>query len=150
TDPAKVRQILINLVSNAIKFTAQGEVTVKVSAETREILLLKLEVADTGAGIAADDQERIFQSFVQVGAEPAGGTGLGLAITRQCVERMGGTISVESAPGRGSRFRVVLPVAVADPPVAGPMGARQERVIGLAPGQPPYRVLIVEDQRESR
>ena len=149
-DPAKLRQILTNLVANAIKFTNQGGVTVYLHAESSPRLSLQVEVADTGVGIPIEDQERIFGAFVQLGNSPIGGTGLGLAITRQYVRLMGGTITVESAPGSGSRFRVILPVEIAEPvpePAARP---ETERVIGLATGQCAWRVLVVEDQEDNR
>lgn len=149
TDAAKLRQILINLVSNAVRYTEQGHVTLRLDAETTGRLLLKLEVADTGIGIAAEDQERIFKPFVRLAGSHPGGTGLGLALTRQYVQLMGGRISVESALGRGSVFRVVLPAEVSDTESAAP-DLESARVIGLAPGQPRYRVLIVEDEQENR
>ena len=150
TDSAKLRQILINLISNAIKYTKQGHVLLRLDAQTTGRLLLKTEVADTGIGIAPDDQERIFTAFVQVGSGHTGGTGLGLALTRQYVQAMGGKISVESAPGRGSIFRVVLPAAYADASGVAPAAGDSARVTGLAAGQPRYRVLIVEDEQENR
>ena len=111
-DGSKLQQVLINLLGNAVKFTDHGEVTVRLDAEAAgALLLLKLEVGDTGIGIPAAEHARIFKPFVQVGRNATeSGTGLGLAIARQYVELMGGTISVESAPGRGSRFRVAVPV----------------------------------------
>jgi CheY-like chemotaxis protein len=113
-------------------------------------LLLILEIEDTGVGIAAGDQARIFEPFVQVGKlTTQKGTGLGLAITRQYVELMGGQISVESALGQGSKFRVELPVGRADAPALSAAEIRHGRVVGLAPDQPEYRVLIVEDQMEN-
>jgi len=153
TDALKLRQMAINLLGNAIKFTSHGSVTLRlracpVGAEGRFALTLVVE--DTGAGIAPEDQPRIFDPFVQIGRQAdQKGTGLGLAITRQFVALLGGTIRVESALGKGAAFHVELPVerveAPAPTPIAGP-GARLAR---LEPGQGEYRILIVEDQEEN-
>ncbi len=113
-----LHEALVNLVGNAVKFTQQGGVTVAVDAEPAEDgrLALVIEVSDTGIGIAQGDQERIFEDFTQADASILnrfGGTGLGLAITRRLVALMGGAISVDSAPGRGSTFRFHVPVVPA-------------------------------------
>jgi signal transduction histidine kinase/HAMP domain-containing protein/dihydroneopterin aldolase len=111
-DARRVSQILLNLVGNAIKFTEKGEVEVRAAAANGQFVLT---VRDTGPGIADADQERIFGEFQQIdntNTRKQGGTGLGLAISKRMVEMQGGTISVESLPGRGSTFRVVLPVHV--------------------------------------
>jgi CheY-like chemotaxis protein/two-component sensor histidine kinase len=149
TDPARLRQVLINLLSNAIKFTEEGTVTVRMSksastnAEEERVVF---EVEDTGAGIAASDQAVIFDAFVQAGAAlRQEGTGLGLTISRHLVELMGGTIQVESAPGKGSRFRMEMPAARADEAEAIKRPTLNH-VIRLEQGQPEYRILIVEDQ----
>jgi len=114
TDPKRIRQIFFNLVGNAIKFTSEGGVTVRVDASSTPggRLLLDCEVSDTGIGIPEDEQQRIFEVFGQ--ADPSihrrfGGTGLGLAICRKLVETMGGNISVESAPGKGTSFKFTIP-----------------------------------------
>jgi PAS domain S-box-containing protein len=150
TDAAKLRQTLINLIGNAVKYTERGGVTLRLDTGNGDRPRLFLEVADTGVGIRPEDQERIFQPFVQAGTPNIGGTGLGLAITRQYVELMGGAIGVESQPGRGSRFYVTLPLEIAES--ADVLADRQEAyaVIRLEPGQPRYRVLVVEDRDESR
>jgi two-component system, sensor histidine kinase and response regulator len=108
-DPVRLRQILVNLVANAIKFTERGEILVEVSLGRAEGdgVVLGFSVADTGIGIPADQCARVFESFHQIDSSltrARGGSGLGLAITRQLVELMGGSISVESQLGRGSRF----------------------------------------------
>ncbi len=108
-DPDRLTQVLFNLVGNAIKFTPQGRVWVEIRPAGAG--RVEVGVGDTGPGIAPDDRDRIFQKFVRGTAAGADGAGLGLAICRELVERMGGTIWVESEPGRGSTFRFVLPAA---------------------------------------
>jgi signal transduction histidine kinase len=111
-DARRVSQVLLNLVGNAIKFTDQGEVEIGAAIEGRQFVLI---VRDTGPGIAEADQERIFGEFQQIdntNTRKQGGTGLGLAISKRMIEMQGGMISVESMLGRGSTFRVVLPVQV--------------------------------------
>jgi Amt family ammonium transporter len=108
-DPDRLRQVLVNLTSNAIKFTVRGEVVIRVALVERNDseALFRLSVSDTGIGIAPDRRDRLFQSFSQVDASTTrqyGGTGLGLAISKQLAGMMGGEIGVESAPGRGSTF----------------------------------------------
>ena len=120
-DPTRLRQILVNLIGNAIKFTDHGEVEVRVRCTERDAATASLEflVRDTGCGIAPDKLEAIFGAFSQADNSTTrkyGGTGLGLAICRQLSELMGGRIGVDSLPGAGSRFEVVLPLrVVADP-----------------------------------
>ena len=111
-DGRRVRQILVNLVSNAVKFTDRGEVAVRVSRLASEGQAVRFEVADTGIGIAPEDQWRLFQPFSQVDGSNTrshGGTGLGLAISNQLAEAMGGTIAVQSTPGTGSTFWLDIP-----------------------------------------
>ncbi|MEW6595058.1 MAG: ATP-binding protein [Thermodesulfobacteriota bacterium] len=117
-DPLRTRQILNNLLANAIKFTDQGKVTVRamVTDRVEDDVLVRLEVVDTGIGIAEADQEKLFQSFSQADTSLTrkyGGTGLGLAIVRQLVHLMDGCCGVESAPGKGSRFWCEIPFALA-------------------------------------
>jgi signal transduction histidine kinase/CheY-like chemotaxis protein len=153
TDGEKLQQILINLVSNAVKFTERGTVILRVGGEPSEApryCKLVLEVQDTGIGIANSEQARIFDPFVQAGKlRTQKGTGLGLAITKKYVELMGGTIRVESTLGKGSLFRVEIPVLKVDSSEMPPASFRRGRIIGLEHGQPEYRVLIVEDQEEN-
>jgi signal transduction histidine kinase/DNA-binding NarL/FixJ family response regulator len=152
-DGAKLRQVLINLVGNAVKFTEQGGVTLRLNArpaDNPKRLLLIAEVEDSGVGIAAEDQARIFDPFVQASSLTLQkGTGLGLAIARTYVELMGGWLSVESTPGKGSIFRMETPVEQAEESEVGAADIKRGRVVGLAPGQTEYRILIVEDQMEN-
>ncbi|MBV9500570.1 MAG: response regulator [Acidobacteriaceae bacterium] len=152
-DGSKLTQVLINLVGNAVKYTERGSVTLRVesqrAADTR-LCKLVLEVEDTGIGIQESDQARIFEPFIQAGKlSSQKGTGLGLAITKKYVELMGGTIQVESTPGQGSLFRMEIPALVVDKSEMPDTGIHRGRIIGLEPGQPEYRILIVEDQVEN-
>jgi len=118
-DPGRIKQIITNLTSNAIKFTDHGEVSIVVSrlARTEHDITLRIDVTDTGIGIDSDAQARLFQSFSQADSSTTrkfGGTGLGLAICKQLVELMHGTIHVESSPGHGSRFWFNLRLGQAD------------------------------------
>ena len=109
-DERKVKQILLNLLSNAVKFTPEGgQVDVSAKLDTDKV---EIAVRDTGIGISAEDQARLFEEFRQVGkdaARKAEGTGLGLALTKKFIELHGGAIRVESAPGKGSTFAFSLP-----------------------------------------
>ncbi len=141
-DPVRIRQILTNLVHNAIKFTATGEVVVRLNptATTDTHVELCLEVSDTGIGIAREHQTHLFESFVQADGSTTrqyGGTGLGLAITKQLVEMMNGAIEVESAIGKGSTFRCSLHVGYA-PDEAQSAASPHPSLKGL-------RILIVDD-----
>lgn len=149
-DAAVLRQVLINLLSNAIKYTKRGSVTLRLISKPAEDAFgarLVFEVQDTGVGIAAEDQERIFEPFVQVGTTSSRrGAGLGLAITRQLVDLMDGTIQVHSAPRQGSLFCVEVPVEwTQEPAMPGPKIVAAGAVM-LEPGQPEYRILIIEDE----
>jgi signal transduction histidine kinase/CheY-like chemotaxis protein len=146
-DPVRLRQVLYNLVSNAVKFTHRGAVGVCVAyAEGR----LTLEVADSGIGIPADKLEHIFEKFVQADASPtrtAGGAGLGLAICRELVELMGGRIQVDSVAGRGSVFKVVLPLERRAEPQ--PPEPTREAAAGASSVRP-RSILAAEDNEVNR
>jgi signal transduction histidine kinase/CheY-like chemotaxis protein len=149
-DALKLRQVLINLLSNAVKFTDSGQVILRVSAMPLDDavgrLRLRLDVEDTGVGIAEEDRRRIFEPFAQGGGGKMRiGAGLGLAIAREFVEMMGGRIAVESALGRGSRFTVELPVEVAHAASAPGACSSRRRSFVLANDQPEWRILVVED-----
>ncbi len=151
-DERKLRQILFNLLGNAVKFTFTGWIALRAHAvETgNHALRLDIEVEDTGIGISQSDQSQLFQRFIQTesGRQVGGGTGLGLAITRAFVEIMGGKISVSSEVRKGStfRFHVHLEKAEAtDEPAPHPAKA-----LRLRPGQPPVRVLLADNLEENR
>jgi len=145
-DPARIRQILNNLLSNAVKFTERGRITLSATA-TDQIeggLLVRLQVADTGIGIAAANQPKLFQSFSQADASPTrkyGGTGLGLAIVRQLVELMGGSCGLESELGQGSRFWCEIPF----PFSTGSTVVAEEAPADAAPSPLVGEVLLAED-----
>lgn len=153
-DEARLRQILINLIGNAVKFTpAAGKVSVRLGVSLHaESAYLKIEVEDTGPGISPEEHQRIFEPFMQTTDNQAGqGTGLGLAISRDFITLMGGSICLESAPGQGALFRVELPLHEAlDTALVPTQAGVEDDVIGLAPDQPDYRILIAEDQADNR
>ncbi|MBW4495805.1 MAG: PAS domain S-box protein [Oscillatoria princeps RMCB-10] len=172
SDESKLRQVLINLLGNAIKFTQKGSVTLRVrlghSASGIEQnnpspmpnsqcpipnsqYPIAFELSDTGPGIAPEEMDSLFEAFGQteVGRNSQEGTGLGLPISRQFVRLMGGDITVSSTTGRGTTFTFDVRVGLAE---VAKVQTRQpaRRAIGLAPGQPPCRILVVEDRAESR
>ncbi len=144
-DANHLRQILINLLGNAVKYTDHGQLSLHLFAETDRI---RFEVSDTGPGISELEQKSLFQAFYQTetGIAKGEGTGLGLTISREFVRLMGGKLSVTSIPGKGSTFSftILLPPSAALAPTV-----RHGRVIGLEEGQPGYRILVVEDQPEN-
>jgi signal transduction histidine kinase/DNA-binding response OmpR family regulator len=153
-DAGKLRQVLINLIGNAIKYTPSGAVVIRAMVAEKqdsEPIRLRFEIEDTGPGMREEDRERIFFPFEQLEDRRTteAGTGLGLAIGKQYVELMGGRIGVDSEWGKGSLFHFVIPVSVvaAEASIAEP---QHGRVIGLEEGQPTRRLLIVEDQPENR
>jgi two-component system, sensor histidine kinase and response regulator len=146
-DPARLRQVLVNLVGNAIKFTDHGEVVVDVGVEERgeNDVLLRVGVRDTGPGIPEEKQRAIFDAFRQVDTSTTrryGGTGLGLAISRRLVRLMGGRIWVDSRPGAGSTFNFTVRLGSATAPMPEPP-ARIHSLRGL-------RVLVVDDNATNR
>ena len=151
-DDKKLRQILINLLGNAIKFTDKGSVrcAVAIRREADGVLRLAVDVEDTGLGVAAIDAERIFRAFERADAGAGvGGAGLGLAISRQFARLMGGDITVESEVGQGSRFRLDVPVAVGTSGGSTPSELRR-RVVGIKSGLGPFHVLVVDDEPTNR
>ena len=152
-DAPKLRQILINLLGNAIKFTREGTVKLRLSAQPADEpgrARLCFDIEDSGVGMPQHDLGRIFEPFEQVrNAGPQKGTGLGLTITRRFVELMGGTLRVESEVGRGSRFVVELPLELARESETYGVELAPGHPFILEPGQPEWRVLIVEDDPES-
>ncbi len=142
-DAARLRQVLTNLVANAVKFTNEGEVEIIVNTEAvQDVQCIRFEVRDTGIGIAPELQERIFEAFAQADGSmtrPYGGAGLGLTIVRGLVSLMGGTIGLKSTPGRGARFWFLLPL----PPSAA--GAAVGDAPAAAPGYAGKKILLVED-----
>jgi CheY-like chemotaxis protein len=174
TDENKLRQVLINLLGNAIKFTAFGSVTLRVGRKFKvegshelpvekfnvesytpslnlQPVTLYFAVEDTGPGIAPEDLDLIFEAFTQTatGRKSSEGTGLGLPISRKFVQLMGGDITVSSMFGKGTIFQFEVEVSLSlatEIPLLQPT----RRVIGLEPGQPNYRILVVDDAPESR
>ncbi len=154
SDSGKLRQVLINLLGNAVKFTKHGEISLRARTEpftSVDTLMLVIEVVDSGVGIPKDKQEELFKPFVQLVQENADvkGTGLGLAISKSLIELMGGHIGVSSVLGEGSTFKVELPVAVASlADIAVEENYRE--VKSLAPEQPNWRLLVVDDSVDNR
>ncbi|HYS04903.1 MAG TPA: response regulator [Candidatus Dormibacteraeota bacterium] len=147
-DPGRIRQILMNLVSNAIKFTDKGEVVVRVRTESTEpgAVVVRLSVSDTGIGIPEEKQTQIFRAFTQADGSTTrryGGTGLGLTIAAELARMMGGAIRVESRPGEGSVFHVTLRLGMPERPVVGTAERHPVDVRDL-------RVLIVDDNATNR
>lgn len=148
TDPTRLRQILLNLLNNAVKFTEEGEVVLSVAARRSagDRADLQFTVRDTGIGIPADRLDRLFKSFSQVDASTTrrfGGTGLGLAISKRLVELMGGEISVTSEPGQGSAFSFTIAVEGSAP-------VKEAMPPGSEPVRHGLRTLIVSDQPTNR
>lgn len=157
-DVARIRQVLLNLASNAVKFTDQGEVTISVICQARRDLLATVEwtVTDSGIGIAPEKLGLLFSDFAQVDASISrrfGGTGLGLAISRRIIEQMGGTIGVTSTPGEGSTFRFTLVLPWSQAQASDQAGGCDEaddlkaRIAGL---DRPLKVLVAEDDAVNR
>ena len=146
-DPGRIRQILINMLGNAVKFTDTGEVILRVRKESErpDSVALRFEVTDTGIGIDDEQQQRLFESFVQADASTTrrfGGTGLGLAICKRLVERMGGEVGVRSQPGKGSTFWFTLTL--------GTRVGTQARSAPSRTALQGVRVLVVDDNKTNR
>ena len=177
-DAVKLRQVLLNLLDNAVKFTRAGSVTLKIEncqhQELQEhqedqyrdlgdlrglgvknrqssIVKLRFSIADTGPGIAPEELPTLFQAFVQTktGQSAQEGTGLGLSISRKFARLMGGDLTVQSAVAQGATFAFELPVSVAAP-LQPSAPARPQHVVAVTPEQPRYRLLIVDDKWDSR
>ena len=159
-DDGKLRQILTNLLGNAIKFTEVGRVVLRVTGtlETEAgepeaaIWRLLFAVEDTGPGIGPDDLPHVFDAFVQTrtGRSAQEGTGLGLAISQKFVQLMGGELTVNSQLGQGSCFQFRIPATAAQRPAKAETETDHRRVVGLASGQPNYRILVADDLEENR
>ena len=147
-DAHHLKQVLINLLGNAVKYTERGRVCLRVSPCNGQ---MRFEVSDTGPGIAPEDQERVFQAFYQTAAGIAKGegTGLGLAISHEYARLMGGELGVESQPGEGSVFTLSVPLEATDAP-APSRSLRPGPVLGLAAGVPPQRILVADDMADNR
>jgi len=158
TDDTKLRQVLMNLLNNAMKFTEEGGVILRIAnCELRiadhesEIRNLKFEIEDTGPGIAPEEIGTLFKVFgqTQTGRKAQEGTGLGLTISQKFVQLMGGEISVHSEVGHGTTFTFMIPVrVVSSTDLTVP--SLHRRAIALQPGQPRYRILIVDDKLHNR
>ncbi|MDM8541490.1 PAS domain S-box protein [Desulfococcaceae bacterium HSG9] len=164
-DKVKLRQILINILNNALKFTKTGGITVRVDAAETGFLqktrfpqpqevaptYLRFEISDTGPGIAPDELSKLFEAFVQTrtGRESHKGTGLGLAISKRFVKLMGGEIKAESEVGQGTTFTFQIPAGTADASDIE-TGKTDRKIIDLEPNQPRYRMLIADDIEDNR
>lgn len=146
-DAHHLRQVLINLLGNAVKYTEEGKIHLRIIPldDTR----VRFEVADMGPGIAPEEQEQVFHPFYQTasGVAKGEGTGLGLTISREFVRLMGGELEVESVPGRGSTFRFTIPLPSAPRPAEE---GHHGRVVGIESEQRRWRILVVEDHPDSR
>lgn len=154
TDEVKLRQVLINLVSNAIKFTSEGQITVNVfqgDRETTDVFNLHFQVRDTGVGIAPAEIPKLFDAFTQAqaGKEMQEGTGLGLAISQKFVQLMGGDISVESELGKGTTFQFYIQAKLGRETNTKSL-KECPIVLALAPEQPTYKILTVDDKSINR
>src|SRR5207302_6160533 len=153
TDINKLRQVFINVLGNAVKFTEQGGIGLRVRADRESATgpFLQVEIEDTGPGISADDQDKLFRHFEQTktGQQAGTGTGLGLAISREFVRLMGGAITVNSQVGKGSVFAIHLPLKEGEAQAVQAKD-RPRHVLSLQPGQAACRVLIADDTEDNR
>jgi len=155
TDELKLRQVLINLLNNAVKFTIAGGVTVRVSlvAQARGLARLRFDIEDTGPGIMPEEMGKLFEAFEQTstGRQAREGTGLGLPISRKFVQLMGGDIEVRSYVNIGTTFTFDIEAqCLADDMAAAEISLPSLHVLALAPDQPRYRILIVDDKSVNR
>jgi PAS domain S-box-containing protein len=152
SDAQKLRQVLVNLMGNAIKFTSHGEISLGLTWNAQNNSL-SCHVRDSGCGISADERERVFAAFYQSreAAKLGEGTGLGLTISREYIRLLGADLQLDSTPGQGSCFYFTIPVEAINSDDTPPELTRQNRrVLSLAPGQPEYRILVVEDNHDNR
>ncbi|MCP4992478.1 MAG: response regulator, partial [Gammaproteobacteria bacterium] len=151
-DEQRLLQVLINLVGNALKFTDEGQVTLKVAALPAEngpdTCLIRFEVSDTGIGMTPEEVTILFNQFQRVGDQEREGTGLGLAISRQLVQSMGGDIFVESQQGQGSTFWFAIEVAVVDQVELNGDVSTPEQIIGYRGAR--KRIMVVDDNEVNR
>lgn len=151
-DPFRIRQVLINIISNAIKFTDKGEidVTAKIMSHNEKYMTARISITDTGIGIAPDKQKAIFEDFSQADtgiSRKYGGTGLGLSISRRIIILHGGTINVESTPGKGSTFSIILPLEIPQKKLAvmAPLQAENIPTVPKKNSLKGKKILVVED-----
>ncbi|MDJ0728727.1 MAG: ATP-binding protein [Crocosphaera sp.] len=165
TDQVKLRQVFINLLNNALKFTEEGGVSVRVRGETLNFVdrdktteidssnrIIVVEIEDTGHGISEEELDHLFEPFVQSqsGKDHQEGTGLGLPISRKFVQLMGGELTVNSELERGTIFRFHIHAQEIEPTKIETQSRQKRHVIGLAPNQPKYRILVVDDRWSNR
>ncbi|MBI4694129.1 MAG: PAS domain-containing protein [Gammaproteobacteria bacterium] len=151
TDAGKLRQVLLNLLTNAVKYSEHGEVVLSANARPDGArVVLEFAVRDTGVGLSEPELKAIFQPFYQTeyGAALGEGTGLGLSISREYAQLLGGELTAESTEQQGSTFRLAVPVEAIE--LASTAAVLRGTVAGLAPGQDEVRVLVVDDDEDSR
>jgi CheY-like chemotaxis protein len=153
-DQTRVRQVLLNLMSNAAKFTENGRVTLDVERnEVNGAPWMRFRVIDTGIGLSPEQLAKLFKAFAQADASTTrkyGGTGLGLVISRQLCQMMGGEVTVESDPGRGSVFTMLLPCNLEPGELAADIEAQTARLETMPPTGEPATVLVIDDDRVVR
>ena len=154
-DDGKMRQVFVNLIGNALKFTEEGGISIRSRYEKDDgdIEWLRLEVQDSGCGVAQEELDKLFGAFDQTssGVKSKQGTGLGLAISREFVRLMGGDMTVSSVVGEGTTFHFSIRIAIVDASeVQTDIGVDFRTVIGLQPGQPAFKILIADDAVQTR